>query len=79
MKANLGEAGGLEVLAEQSRQLADVNVRFRAAFAYVEGALADGEVLKLCLLRYAGSASPWRPRHPTAARCSALNGSVTMA
>jgi hypothetical protein len=60
VRASLGEAGGLEVLAEQRRQLADVNVRARAAFAYVEGALADGEVLKLCRLRFAGSARHWR-------------------
>ena len=37
--------------------LVEVKVRYRAGFAYIDGALADGEVLKLCRLRYAGSAS----------------------
>ena len=36
-----------------------VQVRYRAGFAYVDGVLADGEQLKLCRLRYAGSASQW--------------------
>lgn len=36
-----------------------VEVRFRGAFAYVEGHLPDGEVLPLCRLRYGGSASRW--------------------
>jgi hypothetical protein len=39
--------------------LAGVNVRFRANFAYVDGRTADGEVLRLCRLRYGGSASRW--------------------
>jgi hypothetical protein len=39
--------------------LARVTVRFRAQFAYVDGHLADGEVLPLCRLRYGGSASQW--------------------
>jgi hypothetical protein len=39
--------------------LADVHVRFRGRFAYVDGELASGEVLALCRLRYAGSASTW--------------------
>jgi hypothetical protein len=39
--------------------LATVEVRFRAQFAYIDGRLADGEVLPLCRLRYAGSASTW--------------------
>ena len=34
-------------------------MRYRAGFAYVDGVLADGEVLKLCRLRYAGSAHMW--------------------
>ena len=50
-------------LTERARerwpQLAQVQVRYRAGFAYVDGVLADGEVLKLCRLRYAGSASQW--------------------
>lgn len=40
-------------------QLVGVRVRFRAGFAYVDGDLGDGEVLKLCRLRYGGSASRW--------------------
>jgi hypothetical protein len=39
--------------------LAGVDVRFRGRFAYVDGELEDGEVLPLCRLRYAGSASLW--------------------
>ena len=37
--------------------LADVRVRFRGRFAYVDGELERGEVLPLCRLRYAGSAT----------------------
>ena len=39
--------------------LAEVQVRFRGRFAYVDGALDSGEVLALCRLRYAGSATLW--------------------
>jgi hypothetical protein len=39
--------------------LARVQVRFRGGFAYVDGELHSGEVLPLCRLRYAGSASRW--------------------
>jgi len=39
--------------------LAGVDVHFRAGFAYVNGVLPDGEVLKLCRLRYSGYASMW--------------------
>ena len=39
--------------------LTRVVVRFRAQYAYVDGQLADGEVLPLCRLRYGGSASQW--------------------
>jgi hypothetical protein len=39
--------------------LATVQARFRGRFAYVDGELHDGEVLPLCRLRYAGSASRW--------------------
>ncbi len=39
--------------------LANVAIRYRAGFAYVDGVLPDGEVLRLCRLRYAGSASTW--------------------
>ena len=39
--------------------LAKVDVRFRAGFAYLDGVTTDGEILKLCRLRYGGSASSW--------------------
>lgn len=39
--------------------LASVEVRFRANFAYVDGRQADGTILKLCRLRYGGSAHTW--------------------
>jgi hypothetical protein len=39
--------------------LRSVEVRFRGQFAYITGQLPDGEVLPLCRLRYAGSASTW--------------------
>jgi hypothetical protein len=39
--------------------LAGVQVRFRGQFAYIDGRLPDGEILRLCRLRYAGSASVW--------------------
>jgi hypothetical protein len=44
---------------ERWPQLADVRVRVRTHFAYVDGVLPDGEVLPLCRLRYGGSASLW--------------------
>jgi hypothetical protein len=40
-------------------QLATVQVRFRAGFAYIDGDLGDGDPLPLCRLRYGGSASRW--------------------
>jgi hypothetical protein len=39
--------------------LATVQARLRGRFAYIDGELQDGEVLPLCRLRYAGSASRW--------------------
>jgi hypothetical protein len=39
--------------------LADVQVRFRGRFAYIDGELASGEVVALCRLRYNDSASLW--------------------
>jgi hypothetical protein len=39
--------------------LTEVRVRYRAGFAYVDGVLADNEVLRLCRLRYVGSAKQW--------------------
>jgi len=50
-------------LTEHSRQrwpqLSEIQLRYRAGFAYVDGLLGDGEVLQLCRLRYAGSARDW--------------------
>lgn len=50
-------------LAARARErwpaLAGVPVRFRGGFAYVDGVLADGDILKLCRLRYAGYANQW--------------------
>jgi hypothetical protein len=40
-------------------ELASVDVRHRANFSYVDGVLPDGTTLKLCRLRYAGSAHQW--------------------
>jgi hypothetical protein len=39
--------------------LAGVHARFWGPFAYVDGELTSGELLPLCRLRYAGSASLW--------------------
>jgi hypothetical protein len=41
-------------------QLASIAVRHRANFTYVDGLLPDGTTLKLCRLRYVGSAHNWR-------------------
>jgi hypothetical protein len=50
-------------LATRARErwpaLAEVRMRYRAGFAYVDGVLADGEVLQLCRLRYLSSATVW--------------------
>ena len=40
-------------------ELVDIDVRFRAAFAYVDGHTTNGSVIKLCRLRYGGSATIW--------------------
>lgn len=40
-------------------QLTELRLRFRGAFAYVDGAVADEEVLPMCRLRYLGSANHW--------------------
>jgi len=39
--------------------LAAIDIRFRANFAYVDGRCHDGTTLKLCRLRYGGSAHLW--------------------
>jgi hypothetical protein len=44
---------------ERWPDLANVQVRHRANFSYVDGVLHDGTTLKLCRLRYGGSAHQW--------------------
>ena len=44
---------------ERWPELASIEVRHRANFSYVDGVLPDGTVLKLCRLRYRGSAHQW--------------------
>jgi hypothetical protein len=39
--------------------LADVSVRFRGQFAYLDAQFPDGEIMPLCRLRYDGSAHRW--------------------
>lgn len=40
-------------------QLARVDVRFRTGFAYIDGIEPDGDVLKLCRLRFTGVLHTW--------------------
>jgi prepilin-type processing-associated H-X9-DG protein len=40
-------------------ELAGIEVRFRANFAYVDGHYGNGDTIKLCRLRYGGSAHTW--------------------
>lgn len=44
---------------ERWPQLTTVDVRHRGNFTYVDGAMPDGTTLKLCRLRYHGSAHQW--------------------
>ena len=39
--------------------LAHVDLRFRTNFAYIDARYPDGTVIKLCRLRYSGSAHHW--------------------
>ena len=41
-------------------QIAGLHIRHRGNFSYVDAALADSTTLKLCRLRYVGSASQWQ-------------------
>ena len=45
---------------ERWPQIASLHIRHRGNFSYVDAALADGTMLKLCRLRYVGSASQWQ-------------------
>ena len=40
-------------------ELDRVDVRFRANFVYIDGRDASGQIMKLCRLRYGGSAHTW--------------------
>ena len=40
-------------------ELTELRLRYRSGFAYVDGVLADGDVVNLCRLRYLGSADDW--------------------
>jgi hypothetical protein len=40
-------------------QIEQILTRYRAGFAYVDAVLTDGDTVKLCRLRYGGSASQW--------------------
>jgi len=45
---------------ERWPDLASIAVRHRGVFSYIDGVLADGTTLRLCRLRYIGSAHDWR-------------------
>ena len=62
MPKTIPESHGQRLRARQRERwpaLAGVHARFRGSFAYVDGELNSGELLPLCRLRYAGSASLW--------------------
>ena len=40
-------------------QIDRIDTRYRAGFVYVDATLTDGDNLKLCRLRYGGSAHDW--------------------
>ena len=41
-------------------QIASLQIRHRGVFSYVDATLTDATTLKLCRLRYVGSASQWQ-------------------
>src|SRR6266478_7140485 len=45
---------------ERWPQIASLQIRHRGVFSYVDATLTDATTLKLCRLRYAGSASQWQ-------------------
>jgi len=45
---------------ERWPQIASLQIRRRGNFSYVDATLTDGTTLKLCRLRYVGSASQWQ-------------------
>jgi len=44
---------------ERWPELAEVTVRCRGSYAYIDGITNDGDTLPLCRLRHRGSASEW--------------------
>ena len=44
---------------ERWPQISRVNTRFRGRFGYVDAVLPDGEIQRLCRLRYSGYANSW--------------------
>ena len=40
-------------------QISQIQTRYRAGLAYIDDVVADGKTLKLCRLRYGGSAHQW--------------------
>src|SRR5260370_33558134 len=45
---------------ERWPQIASLQIRHRGTFSYIEATLTDATTLKLCRLRYAGSAHQWQ-------------------
>ena len=45
---------------ERWPQIASLQIRHRGVFSYVDATLTDATTLKLCRLRYVGSASQWQ-------------------
>ena len=45
---------------ERWPQIASLQIRHRGVFSYVDATLADATTLRLCRLRYVGSASQWQ-------------------
>ena len=45
---------------ERWPQIASLHIRHRGTFSYVDATLTDATTLKLCRLRYVGSASQWQ-------------------
>ena len=45
---------------ERWPQIASLQIRHRGTFSYVDATVTDGTTLKLCRLRYVGSASQWQ-------------------
>ena len=45
---------------ERWPQIASLHIRHRGTFSYVDATLTDATTLKLCHLRYVGSASHWQ-------------------